>query len=74
MHIRHSCPFRVASFKDPVSAPIFTWCMPQICELYPPIMLSSNMQTILHYWLVNIAQWILFRNTIIFVLGLLETS
>jgi len=34
----------------------------------------SNMQMILHYSLVNTAQWMLFRNTIIFVPGLLETS
>ena len=32
------------------------------------------MQMILHYWLVNTAQWGLFGNTIIFVPGLLETG
>jgi len=32
------CPFLEASYKDLVSARIFTWCMPQICWLCPPIM------------------------------------
>jgi len=49
-------------------------CLKKPCYPAPPQMLSSNMQVILHYWLVNIAQWILFGNTIIFVPGLLETS
>jgi len=32
------CPFLEASYKDLVSARIFTWCMPEICWLCPPIM------------------------------------
>jgi len=60
----------IASYKDPVSAPISTWCMPQICELYPPHNVIIKKQMILHHWLVNTAQWTLFGNTIIFVPGL----